>query len=361
MPKDIPFYMLSNKAKRKRIEDEECNSTDSSNNNAIDRHIIELPNFSNSQHSEGFLCNKSKHSELSKHVELSEHSELSDQCNLSELSEQSELFEHSDLSHFEYRSNDEESDILHENINPDDPPQDSQSPHNSSSSSQSSEKSVSSKLMFPLNFLRGWALKHNITHAAISDLLAGLKENHECFADDESEPRFPTSARTLLQTEVKLIKKIVEPGYYIHIGLKKQLLKIAPKYFRNISTFKLLVNIDGLPLFKSSSAQVYPILCSVVSIPELRKKVFPIGIYYGEEKPDDLNKYLQDFIEEINNLIEHGLHFGNHTVLLEGTYFVCDAPAKSYIMGTVSYTGFSSCTRCTFAVSLLIIDESSLI
>lgn len=300
--------------------------------------IIELPDFFNYQHSEVyFLCNESEHSELC------EHSELFDQCDLSEHSELSEQFEHFGLSHFEYRDTDE-GDILHENINSDDPPQDPQSPLNSSSSS--SAKSISSKLM-TLKFLRGWALKHNVSHAAISDLLAGLKENHECFADDESEPRFPTSARTLLQTEVKLIKKIVEPGYYMHIGLKKQLLKIAPKYLENVSTFKLLVNIDGLPLFKSSSAQVYPILCSVVSIPELRTKVFPIGIYYGEEKPDNLNKYLQDFIEEINNLIERGLYFGNHTVLLDGTYFVCDAPAKSYIMGTVSRTGFSSCTRCT--------------
>lgn len=69
----------------------------------------------------------------------------------------------------------------------------------------------------------------------------------------------------------------------MHIGLKKQLLKIAPKYLKNVPTFKLLVNIDGLPLFKSSSAQVYPILCSEVFIPELRKKVFPIGIYYAKK------------------------------------------------------------------------------
>lgn len=132
-----------------------------------------------------------------------------------------------------------------------------------------------------LQFLRVWALKHNVTHEAISDLLKGLKGNHECFADD-SEFRFPTSARTLLKTEVKLIKKVVKPGYYIHIGLQNQLLKIT--YLKTIDSFELLINIDGLPLFRSSPDQVYPILCTVVSVPELRKKVFPIGIYYGKEK-----------------------------------------------------------------------------
>ncbi|EFN72002.1 hypothetical protein EAG_06099, partial [Camponotus floridanus] len=194
--------------------------------------------------------------------------------------------------------------------------------------------------------LRGWALKHNITHEAVSELLKGLKKNHKCFAN-ELETNFPIDARTLLKTNVKLIKKVVQPGYYIHIGLQKQLLKIAPKYLKTAHSFKLLINIDGLPLFKSSSDQVYPILCTVVSVSKLRNKVFPIGIYYGKEKPANLEDYLEDFIIEVKNLKNNGLHFKNYTVWLDGIYFVCDAPAKSFIMGTVSHTGFFSCTRCT--------------
>jgi len=145
----------------------------------------------------------------------------------------------------------------------------------------------------------------------------------------------------IFKTEVRLVNKIVEPRHYIHTKLKKQLLKIAPKYLKNL----FLVNIDGLPLFKSLRSETYFILCSVVSISKIRK-VFPVGIYYDTEKPNNLNEYLQDFIDEINNLIEHGLHFGNHTSFLNGTYFICDAPAKSYVMGTISQPGFNSCTRC---------------
>lgn len=141
------------------------------------------------------------------------------------------------------------------------------------------------------------------------------------------------------------MKKVVEPGYYIHIGLEKQLIEIAPKYLINIKSFQLLINIDELPLFKSSPDQVYPILCT--SVPELRKKVFAIGIYYGKQKPANIGDYLLDFIIEINNIKDNGLRFEDQTVQLDGIYFVCDAPAKSYIMGTVSHTGFYSCTRCT--------------
>ena len=75
--------------------------------------------------------------------------------------------------------------------------------------------------------------------------------------------------------------------------------------------------------------------------------MFFIGIYYDKDKPLNLEDYLKHFITEINTLNENGLSFGNRTVRLNGVYFVCDTPAKSLIMGTVSHTGFYSYTRCT--------------
>lgn len=343
MSEKIPFHKLHKKVKRRKLirEDiEEARSTDSSIefeqlclqqlHKSVTSHSSEVPNVPYKKESD-----LAHHSTFSHHSELTHHSEPSNYSNLSE---------HSEDFDFECSNNDSfGGDISHENISSDD----SLHSHSSSnsSSSQSSKNSVSGNSKV-LQFLRGWALKYNVTHEAISDLLKGLKENHECFADD-SESRFPISARTLLKTEIKFNKRFVEPGYYIHIGLQNQLLKIGSKYLKTVSFFKLLVNIDGLPLFRSSPDQVYPILCTVVSIPELRKKVFPIGIYYGKEKPVNLEDFLTDFIKEINSLHDNGLHFENHTAHLDGVYFVCDAPAKSFIMGTVSHTGFYSCTRCT--------------
>ncbi|KYN00716.1 hypothetical protein ALC62_08503 [Cyphomyrmex costatus] len=339
MPKNIPFYKLCERAKRKRLhtEDNESNSTDSSSDydpsyiqqlhtSAI-THNIEQPNSSQHSNYKSFLCNEFEFSD-----------------NSSDHSKHSELFEQSD---YEYWGNNDhrENDILLENIDLDSS-SDPCSPSASSNSSQCNENLVSSNTKV-LKFLKSWALKHNITHSALSDLLAGLKKNHECFAD-ESETKFPINARTLLMTKLKLVTKVIDStGYYIHFRLKRQLLKLAPKYLRNVSTFKLLVNIDRLPLYKSSSDQVYPILCTIVSITELRNKVIPIGIYYGKDKPKNLNNYLLDFIIEVSNIIEHGLHFENYTTILDGVYFVCDAPAKSYILGIVSHTGYYSCTRCT--------------
>lgn len=222
MPKNVPFHKLSNKAKRKKIiaEENKISSTDSSIDNDVS-HVQQLHTF------------------IDTHIEPADH--FIDKPSCSSVCSQSELFKisghHSELS-----------DNFDENFDLDSPSSLDLS-SNSSNFSQSDNNTFNPQWKV-LKFLRGWALKYNITHEAVSNLLAGLKENHECFVDnDESNTRFPTDAQTLLKTNVKLSKKIVEPRSYIHIGLKNQLLKIAPKYFKNVPTFKLLINIDGLPLY----------------------------------------------------------------------------------------------------------------
>lgn len=68
------------------------------------------------------------------------------------------------------------------------------------------------------NCIRQWAMKHNITHNALSELLTGLKNTVESLA------YLPSDARTLLKSSsVVFNKRICEPGNYIHIGLTKQL------------------------------------------------------------------------------------------------------------------------------------------
>lgn len=86
------------------------------------------------------------------------------------------------------------------------------------------------------NFLRNWAIakiniykyiifyninhliRHNVTSSAVSDLLAGLKENVDSLTDV-----LPSDARTLLKTNLTLEKLNINPGKYIHFGLETQL------------------------------------------------------------------------------------------------------------------------------------------
>ena len=46
------------------------------------------------------------------------------------------------------------------------------------------------------------------------------------------------------------------------------------------------LNMDGLPLFKSSKTQLWPILAKIVNINNV--SVFPIGIYLGKRKQESM-------------------------------------------------------------------------
>ncbi|KAJ8936170.1 hypothetical protein NQ314_012466 [Rhamnusium bicolor] len=108
-----------------------------------------------------------------------------------------------------------------------------------------------------------WSLKHNIAHVAINDLLNVLKPFH---------PELPLDVRTLLQTPKKKDLININPGEYYHFGLEscvKKLLIRYPNTVGDLGIIQLLINIDGLPLSKSSGSQLYPILCSLY---EYRKK-----------------------------------------------------------------------------------------
>lgn len=74
--------------------------------------------------------------------------------------------------------------------------------------------------------------------------------------------------------------------------------------------------------------------------------MFPIGIYHGLSKPTSPTDFLRYFVEEMVFLIENGIELSGKkiTVVLKG--ICCDAPAKAFILGVKSHTGYSSCIRC---------------
>lgn len=127
------------------------------------------------------------------------------------------------------------------------------------------------------NFLRHWAVDKNISLTALSSLGNGLKSFHPaCFNN------LPVDGRTLMKTPLGLNVEIVSPGHYIHIGLVKQ-LTIIGNTLKNPSTTNLglLFNIDGLPLFRSSQSELYPILFTIRNLKELKNRGFPVSLYYG--------------------------------------------------------------------------------
>lgn len=197
-----------------------------------------------------------------------------------------------------------------------------------------------------------WAIEHNVPNNSFDNLLKILK-THKCFSE------FPVTCRTLYKThsEVSYEKpvevKTVSPGIYYHFGVAYNIKKHLDKDFAD-ETIRLVIGVDGLPLSKSSGSCFWPILGYIRQ--NKNQSVFPIGIYWGNRKPDDSNVFMKDFVEEITYLIQNGIdveHLNNKTLTvvehknLAIDSFCCDTPAKSFLLSTKSHTGFFSCTRCT--------------
>ncbi|XP_032689875.1 uncharacterized protein LOC116853111 isoform X3 [Odontomachus brunneus] len=150
--------------------------------------------------------------------------------------------------------------------------------------------------------------------------------------------------RSLLNTPLKYVIKTIEIGEYIHFGLCNGIKEaILEKQILPSSIIEVAINIDGLPLSKSSSNSFWPILGCIVPY----GKVFIIGVYCGKEKPKNVNEFLHDFISETIDLYTNGIVINNSQYQFKIKYFVCDAPAKSFILQCRGHTGYNSCTKCT--------------
>lgn len=87
-------------------------------------------------------------------------------------------------------------------------------------------------------------------------------------------------------------------------------------------------------------------MASIVNLPSIVKKVWPVGVYYGKKKPSDCREYFKQFVEEAVELITNGIFIDGKKLFVSIQGFVCDTPAKAFILGIKSHTGYSSCTRC---------------
>lgn len=110
----------------------------------------------------------------------------------------------------------------------------------------------------------------------------------------------------------------------------------------NLDYVRITVNVDGLPLSKSSSQQFWPILGSIIPY----DNVFVIGLYHGNDKPANANDFLKNFVDEIKDMCENGINFNGRNIQCRLEALICDTPAKSFVLCVKGHSGYSSCTKC---------------
>jgi len=187
--------------------------------------------------------------------------------------------------------------------------------------------------------LHNWALHNNISQKAINELLKLLLR---CIPNCS----LPTDARTLLSTPRTTNCTSTAGGEYLHFGLSNVINLLMKNYTDaglDVNNITFSLNIDGLPISRSSSHCLWPILIS----DEILKSVHMIGIDYGVGKPISANNFLEQFINELKIFIQDGFMYGKRRINIILSTIICDAPAKSFILYTKSHNGFSSCSKCT--------------
>ena len=110
-----------------------------------------------------------------------------------------------------------------------------------------------------------------------------------------------------------------------------------------IDSLEIFLNVDGLPLFKSSNKTLWPVLCAIVNVKPV--VVFPVALAYRNSKPKDL-EFLEDVIRDLGDILEHGLQDCNRVLSVSLRCVVCDAPAKALVKGTKLCSGYFGCDKC---------------
>lgn len=185
--------------------------------------------------------------------------------------------------------------------------------------------------------LAQWANTYSISHSALLSLLTILSL--------QASLDLPKDPRTLLQTNTQVTKQVaIGQGDYHFFGLQRSILKILKRLptLPSTNTLYLQLNIDGLPLFKSSSLCVWPILGL---LKDVSNKVFPIALFCGQGKPP-LNDYVKDFVKEYLQLAQTGIIFGGQKFTLALHSLVCDAPARAFLKCIKGHAGYNGCERC---------------
>lgn len=101
------------------------------------------------------------------------------------------------------------------------------------------------------------------------------------------------------------------------------------------------MNIDGLPLFKGSRNELWPILSCAKNYP-----VFLVAVYFGIGKPNNVDEFMKETVDELIYLVMNGFDLDSKIYDVEFHSLICDLPAKSYVLKIKGHAGYSSCIKC---------------
>lgn len=119
------------------------------------------------------------------------------------------------------------------------------------------DSTISNDQMGICDKLRNWNVEFNVSHNCLNKLLNILKSEGL---------NVPKDGRTLMNTPKKHNILSMEPSAYVPFDINQIISSLLHKHefdLSDITDLKLGVNVDGLPISKSSKSQFWPILISI--------------------------------------------------------------------------------------------------
>lgn len=115
----------------------------------------------------------------------------------------------------------------------------------------------------------------------------------------------------------------------------------------------LILNTDGVALFKSSRSVLWPVYLQIANLPPpicfRYDNVITCGLWVGQSKPD-MDILLKSILEEIDHINTLGFSFsgteGQKTVRVKLLFGVFDLIAKAKVLNMMQFNGFCGCPTC---------------
>ena len=115
------------------------------------------------------------------------------------------------------------------------------------------------------------------------------------------------------------------------------------KLQNSVNMLTLHINIDGLPLFRSSNLNLWPMLMTIKESSYF--KPLPIAVFCGIGKPN-LHNYLSKLVSELLLLKKEIATICTFRVMVKDVVFICDAPARAYLQCIYGHSASYGCGYC---------------
>ncbi|KER30995.1 hypothetical protein T265_02672 [Opisthorchis viverrini] len=183
------------------------------------------------------------------------------------------------------------------------------------------------------DIFRDWMISTNVPFSTVNRLLVSLQ--HKL-------PELPQDARTLMRTPRSCPTREVPPEEDIHLGIANGLRRVVPMYLPpQPYIIHLHMNVNVMKLHNNGTTVIWPILARIVR--PFTSPVFLVGLYGGVRKPEDVCTYLNDVVQELEELLRLGVVVNDlhHQVVLDA--IICDKPARSFVTRVRGYNSYYGC------------------